>query len=197
MSRDYKNMERKGGARRSGSSLLVGILIGLTLGLAIALGVAWYINKMPSPFTTRTAPPARNEGAKPGLPPQATEGAGAKNVDEGKRRFDFYKILPGTDEAATEALKEGQKKSTADNKEAFFLQAGAFSSAPEADNLKARLALLGVEATIQTSAAQDKGLWHRVRVGPYTSVEELNRTREMLKQNGIPTTLVKQREADK
>ncbi len=198
MSRDYKNVERKGGNRGSGSSLLVGILIGLTLGLAIALGVAWYINKMPSPFTTRAMPPARSEAAKPSVPPQAAISTGtAKNADDGKRRFDFYKILPGTDESATEPLKEGQKPSTADSKEAFFLQAGAFSSAPEADNLKARLALLGVEATIQTTPAQDKGLWHRVRVGPYTSIEDLNRTRDMLKQNGIATTLVKQRESDK
>jgi cell division protein FtsN len=171
-------------------------LIGLALGLAIALGIAWYINKMPSPFSMRVTPP-RNESSKPAPPSPATEDKSAKSSGEGKQRFDFYKILPGPDEASTERSKEGQKSSTAEGKEAFFLQAGAFSSAPEADNLKARLALLGVEATIQTSPAQDKGLWHRVRVGPYTSIEELNRTREILKQNGISTTLVKQREMDK
>ena len=39
----------------------------------------------------------------------------------------------------------------------------------------------------------EKGVWHRVRVGPYTSVEELNRTRDTLKQNGIETALIKVR----
>jgi cell division protein FtsN len=72
-----------------------------------------------------------------------------------------------------------------------MLQAGAFQSASDADNLKARLALLGFEATIETTKSGDKGTWHRVRVGPYTSVEELNRTRDTLNQNGVPTTLVK------
>jgi cell division protein FtsN len=73
------------------------------------------------------------------------------------------------------------------------LQAGAFQNAPDADNLKARLALMGLEATIQTTTLPDRGTWHRVRVGPYSSVEELARTRDTLKQNGVETTLVKVR----
>jgi len=91
-------------------------------------------------------------------------------------------------------LKDAQKKSTAAAKETFFLQAGAFQGAPDADNLKARLALLGIEATIQTTTLPDRGVWHRVRVGPYTSVEELNRTRDTLRQNGVETALIKVRE---
>ncbi len=78
-----------------------------------------------------------------------------------------------------------------------MLQAGAFQNAADADNLKARLALLGFEATIETSAMADKGTLHRVRVGPYTSVEELNRTRDTLKQNGVQTTLIKLRESER
>jgi cell division protein FtsN len=54
-----------------------------------------------------------------------------------------------------------------------------------------------VEASIETSALPDKGIWHRVRIGPYTSVEELNRTRDTLKQNGVTTTLVKVREPER
>ena len=80
-------------------------------------------------------------------------------------------------------------------KEAFFLQAGAFQNAPDADNLKARLALMGMEATVQTTTLPDKGVWHRVRVGPYTTVDDLNRARDTLKQSGIDTTLIKVREA--
>ncbi|MBI3057552.1 MAG: SPOR domain-containing protein, partial [Betaproteobacteria bacterium] len=88
-----------------------------------------------------------------------------------------------------------QKPSTAQARDAFFLQAGAFQTAPDADNMKARLALLGVEAEVQTTPLPDKGVWHRVRAGPYTAIEELNRTRDILKQNGIETTLIKVREA--
>jgi cell division protein FtsN len=184
MSKDYKVQESK--PRGSGSSMLIGILIGLVLGLGIALGIAWYINKMPNPFATRIPPmktepaPAKSEGKKSGAP-------------EVKPRFDFYKILPTDEPAPAKQGRETQKKPAA-AREIFFLQAGAFQNAPDADNLKVRLALLGVEATIQTTTLPDKGVWHRVRVGPYSSVEELNRTRDTLKQNGVETALIKVRE---
>lgn len=185
MSKDYKVQDPK--PRGSGSSLLIGILIGLVLGLGIALGIAWYINKMPNPFTTRI-PPMKSEPA----PAKSEEKKAA--APEGKPRFDFYKILPGADETPASTPPREAKKKPAPVKETFYLQAGAFQNAPDADNLKARLALFGVEATIQTTTVPDKGVWHRVRVGPYTSVEELNRTRDTLKQNGIETALIKVRE---
>jgi cell division protein FtsN len=73
----------------------------------------------------------------------------------------------------------------------YFLQAGAFQSASEADNLKAQLALLGVEATIQTDELAGKGVFHRVRIGPFRSMDDVNRTRSLLAQNNIPVTLVR------
>ena len=195
MSKDYKNNESRRGGRRNGSSMLAGILIGLVLGLGIALGVAWYINKVPNPFSARPAP-AKTEPAKAPPPPQTAKvDEKAAKAEDAKPRFDFYKILPGED--AEKASKDTPKASTGTGKEAFFLQAGAFQNAPDADNLKARLALLGVEANIETSAVPDKGVWHRVRIGPYTSVEELNRTRDTLKQNGVQTTLIKLREPER
>ena len=198
MSKDYKRLNQKSGRNNNGSgSLLIGILIGLLLGLGIALAVAWYINKMPTPFLNRSGPPTRSEAAKSAAPESArTDDRGGKAPD-GKPRFDFYKILPGTEEPVTEQqFNEAQQKpSTAQAREAFFLQAGAFQNAPDADNMKARLALLGVEAEVQTTPLPDKGLWHRVRAGPYTAIEDLHRTRDMLKQNGIETTLIKVREA--
>ena len=193
MSKDYKKPSQKSGRGRNGSgSLLIGILIGLLLGLGIALAVAWYINKMPTPFLSRSGPPAKSAAPET----TRTDDRGGK-APEGKPRFDFYKILPGTEEPVTEQqFSEAQQKpSTAQAKEAFYLQAGAFQTAPDADNMKARLALLGVEADVQTTPVPDKGVWHRVRAGPYTAVEELNRTRDILKQNGIETTLIKVREA--
>lgn len=194
MSRDYKGSVRRSGGRRNGSSLLAGILIGLILGLGIALGVAWYINKMPNPFSS-SRQPSKLENFKTPPPQVARTDDKPASRDDSKPRFDFYKILPGED--GDKQPKEPQKGSTAAPKEAFFLQAGAFQNAPDADNLKARLALLGIEANIETSAVPDKGVWHRVRIGPYTSVEELNRTRDTLKQNGVQTTLIKLREPER
>jgi len=193
MSKDYKGSERKSGERRGGSPLLLGILIGLLLGLGIALGVAWYINKMPSPFLTRSAPAAKGGTPKAAAPDTVKSDDKSAKAPEPKPRFDFYKILPGEEPATVQQLKDAQSKPAA-AKETFFLQAGAFPNAPDADNLKARLALLGVEASIQTTTVPDKGVWHRVRLGPYTSIEELTRVRDTLKQSGIETTLIKVRE---
>ena len=196
MSKDYKGPNKKSGDDKGGAgSLLIGILIGLVLGLGIALAVAWYINKMPTPFVNRAVPPIKSEPLKGAGLAKADDQA--VKVPDGKPRFDFYKILPGSEEPVTEQqFKEAQQKpSTAQAKEAFFLQAGAFQNAPDADTLKARLALLGVEATVQTTTLPDKGVWHRVRVGPYTAIEDLNRARDALQQNGIETTLIKVREA--
>jgi cell division protein FtsN len=193
MSKDYKATAQRHGGRRSGSSLLAGVLIGLVLGLGIALGVAWYINKMPNPFSSRASAPTQKPERAP--PAQTARVEEQPTKPEAKPRFDFYKILPG--EEAEKPAKEIPKASTPNGKEAFFLQAGAFQNAPDADNLKARLALLGIESSIETTTTSEKGVLHRVRIGPYTSVEELNRTRDTLKQNGVQTTLVKAREAER
>lgn len=196
MSKDYKGPAKKPtGSKGGAGSLLIGILIGLLLGLGIALAVAWYINKMPTPFVNRAVPPPKNEPLK-NADPAKTDDKAAKAAD-GKPRFDFYKILPGSEEPVTEQqFKDAQgKPSPAQVKEAFYLQAGAFQNAPDADNLKARLALIGMAAAVQTTTLPDKGVWHRVRVGPYTAIDDLNRARDTLKQNGIETTLIKVRES--
>ena len=52
--------------------------------------------------------------------------------------------------------------------------------------------MLGIEAVIQTVEMEDKGVFHRVRVGPLHATDEINRTRSNLSQNNIPATLVKE-----
>ena len=96
---------------------------------------------------------------------------------------------------AVEEAVQNVRPAPGDSKETFYLQAGAFHALNEADNMKARLALLGIEATIQSNPATDRGMLHRVRIGPFSRVEEVNRTRETLKQNGIESTLIKGRDA--
>ncbi len=71
------------------------------------------------------------------------------------------------------------------------MQAGSFSNPDDAEKLKARLALLGIEAGIQTATIPDKGVWHRVRTGPYKNADEMNRMRGLLKQNGVEATPIR------
>ena len=84
-----------------------------------------------------------------------------------KPRFEFYKILPGAEEPVTEQqIKQAAKPGAP--AEHYLLQVGAFQNPADADNLKARLALLGVEAGVEPVNLAEKGTWYRVRVGPYT-----------------------------
>jgi cell division protein FtsN len=193
MPKDYNKRPKKHG-NNPGGSTFVGILIGLVLGLSIALAVAWYINKMPNPFKEKAQAPTPPKGSP------ATKAPDGATADKGPR-FTFPDILKGEEKSAPRdkgnKVDKGEKTSTTAPREAFFLQAGSFQNAPDADNLKARLALVGIEASIQTTNLPDKGVWHRVRVGPYTDVDELNRIRSILKQNGVDAALVKVREAEK
>jgi cell division protein FtsN len=78
--------------------------------------------------------------------------------------------------------------------EIFFLQVGAFQKAADADNLKAKLALTGLETSVQEVSIPEKGTMHRVRVGPFRSPEEMNKARTLLSQNGVQGTVVKNKE---
>jgi len=186
------------GTRRSSvGSFLLGIVIGLLLGLAIALGIAFYLNKTPIPFVSKLKPPAakEEENAKAssiaGLP-------GGKAPE--KPRFDFYKILPGGEEPVSEQqlkdqLRAGKGEPGAD-KNVYFLQAGAFQNPADADNQKAKLAILGFESSVEPATVPDKGTWYRVRLGPYTKIEDINRVRQNLAQNGIDASLVRLKDAN-
>lgn len=168
------------------------------------------VNGKATPLTSQPAQPIALPG-KPGDP-----------VPE--KRFQFYDILPGKSDAVPdkavkpevkkeepkkdEAKKEEAKKEEAkkeekkeepkkdevkESKTPLFLQAGSFSTAQDADNQKAKLAFMGIEAVIQQVMIQDK-TFYRVRVGPYTRIDELNKTRAELAKNGIDAHLAKNKE---
>ncbi len=84
----------------------------------------------------------------------------------------------------------GKGKTETALKEPIYLQAGSFQTATDADNQKARLALLGAEARIQQVMLQDK-VWYRVRLGPYHKMEEVNHLRADLAKQGIDASVVK------
>ena len=73
----------------------------------------------------------------------------------------------------------------------FWLQAGSFSTAPDAENLRARLALSGWEATVQEGALPDKSVRYRVRIGPYDNVDELGRIKSELAKRGFDVAVIR------
>jgi len=75
--------------------------------------------------------------------------------------------------------------------EPYFIQVGSFQNPVDADNHKAQLAIIGLESSVEPTTLPDRGTWYRVRVGPFTNLEDINRVRRILAQNGIKSTLVK------
>jgi len=75
--------------------------------------------------------------------------------------------------------------------DSYFLQVGAFENEDDADNMKAKLALQGFEAVVQTAEIPNKGIWHRVRVGPLSDAEQINKVRGDLILNGFNADLIK------
>ncbi|MBK8524815.1 MAG: SPOR domain-containing protein [Betaproteobacteria bacterium] len=212
MSRDMKP-KRAPAKKKSHGGTLVGLFVGLVLGIVGAAAVVWYINKMPAPFKPQIQPaqpvPAKPENGKAAPAGQTGTPAllpGKPGDPVPEKRFQFYDILPGKVEAKVDsAAKPEQKDAKAEGKEGkaegkdskeaalkdpLFLQAGSFQTAGDADNQKAKLALLGLEAAVQQVMVQDK-VWFRVRLGPYAKLDEVNRVRSDLAKQGIEAAVVK------
>lgn len=191
--------------KKSLGNTLVGLFVGLVIGVLVAAGVVWYIFKTPAPFsnkfqssTSAATPPGAANPAQPSTPMALPGKPGDPIPQTGdKPRFDFYKILPGNADAVPDPKTE---KKPADSKsrnekesllaEPLYLQTGSFQKAGDADNQKARLAMIGAEATIHQVMIQDK-VWFRVRLGPFRKMDEVNNLRSELAKQGIEANVVK------
>lgn len=217
-SRDYKDKGGparggRGTERKRGSPMVIGIAIGVLLGLAAALGVALYINKGPSPFSERRQapatpveapptpnpsskaargdkPPAANPSSKPPATASGTKPGTAPAPKSRSNDLTFYGILEGREKVVVDPPAPAAPGTERN----LYLQVGAFHSAAEADDLKAQLALAGIEARIQPVRLPpgDK-LVHRVRLGPFNA-EEAVLARNRLRQNKVDAIFVQEKQ---
>lgn len=187
MSRDYKpGVKTK--SRKKSNPILTGLGLGVAVSLVVALVIIFFLKPgEPDPGSTSTSTDVRavTQPAKP--QPAQTLGSAANKTE--KPRFDFYTILPGLEEPISE--QDIQQASASKDPTNYYLQAGSFQVSEEADNLKAKLALLGIEARVETATIPEKGVWYRVRVGPFDSVSDFTKMRETLAQNGVTASPVK------
>lgn len=167
-----------------------GVLVGLMIGVLIAAAVALYINFGPKPFLAPKGDSGKATQSNPAAPtasaPVALPGKpGDKPVE--KPKYDFFKILPGGEAASAPAVAAMPEKAS----EKLFLQAGAYQNPSDADNLKARLALIGVEANVQRVDLAEKGVFFRVRLGPYEADADADAVRAKLATEGIESSIVR------
>jgi len=183
--------------RRQAGNFLLGMGVGVLIGLAVSLGIAFYLNRTPIPFMTAKPKQAEKNGTAVKPPPIAglPQGGATPAPAPERPRFDFYRILPGSEEPVTEKelrerlrARSGQQEAA---KDVYFIQAGSFQNPADADNQKARLAILGFESSVEPANLPDKGTWYRVRLGPFAKLEDINKMRQALAQNGIDASLIK------
>ena len=182
---------RSAAPRKNDHTMMAGILVGMVIGVGIAAALAWYLMKSPTPFLQKE--PVSGKQPADAILQSSTATTSAPEASSGKPRFEFYKVLTDKqDRTIAEPAKPADKPKAAEHRPASYephlLQAGSFQSADDAEKLKAKLALLGVEANIQSAAIPDKGIWYRVRLGPYVTAEEVDRIRGFLKKNGVEST---------
>lgn len=72
----------------------------------------------------------------------------------------------------------------------YYLQAGAFREQTDAENTKGRLAMMGLAASI-VERRSELGTLYRVRIGPFTEAEAMNRARTRLSDNGVDAAVVR------
>lgn len=109
-------------------------------------------------------------------------------------RYDFYTILPEIETVLPDidSYKNiNPTENRAERNVSYVIQTGSFSNYKDADRMKAKLALSGMVAHIQKISIEDRGVFHRVRLGPYQQLAELNTISGQLKQLGIPALRLK------
>ena len=192
MPRDYKHRAQRKKKREPVSPWL-GLFVGLLIGAFTTF--LTYIKMQPAaqqlavsgavtPAPEAASPEVREvpEKKKQEIPPPP------------KPRFDFYTLLPEMEIVIAEQEIQGKTQAGIKQVEqpgTYYLQVGSFRGAEQADRFKAELALLGLETSIQTVTINNIDTYHRVRVGPFQDLDVLNKSRQILNQQGIVSRLIK------
>jgi cell division protein FtsN len=205
---------------RQQGNTLTGIIIGLIIGLVIAVAVALAITKGSLPFTDKSGKlgkmgePTEGQAADPNKPlygnKEAAREANRQITEKAKAASEdplgtAIATMPGAAPAAAPGAAPAAAPAAAaaapaapavapidaaDDKVIYYLQAGAFREMADAENTRAKLALLGFEAAI-SDRSNDSGVLHRVRVGPFHQVEAMNKARAKLLDSGIDVAIVR------
>jgi cell division protein FtsN len=194
MARARSPAKRKRGASRSGPSgfsPFAWFVAGLVVGLGIA-GFAIFKGLVPQLQSTTQSPETTAEPATESalIQPSESPATGTK-----ESRYDFFTVLPEMDVVVPEqelarSSRDAVQATPADRSAEYILQAGSFRNMADADQMKARLALLGAQASIEVVTVNDVK-WHRVRIGPVQGSREADELRRMLQDNGIDTLVLK------
>lgn len=177
-------------ARRGGSGASTGLLsftAGLVCGLALAL-LAWIGGYLPRGDEAGSGPPSGRDE------PPIIDSAGEGQTSERDERYEFFTVLPEIEVVVPngeieQRARENPEQPATPAGGSYLIQAGSFRSAADAEALKARLAMLGMVARIQSVTVNGES-WHRVRLGPYDTARAADSARRQLTENGFESIVL-------
>ncbi|HLJ37616.1 MAG TPA: SPOR domain-containing protein [Steroidobacteraceae bacterium] len=183
--RDYKRHSRRSLDLRRYREFGYGLLAGVVLA---GLGFLYTGAK-----GHKAADPADLPRPDPHRAPPASASASAADNPAAKK-YDFYQMLPNFEVVVPEKDKEVKRDLPAgapiERPGVYVLQAGSYRNQADAERVRAQLALQGVQAKVQRVAV-DADVWHRVRIGPITNLDELNRVRKQLKAAEVDALVIR------
>ena len=181
--RDY----RRGAARRSraaGFSGWTGLALGLAIGLLVATAV-WQFKSRPT---------AEVVAARPKKPaPMSSRDESPDKEPGNKTEYTFYDRLKTFEVVIPEKDKDvhrDARPAPETRPGTYVLQAGSYRGLGDADRTRAQLALAGVESKVQ-KVTVDTDTWYRVRIGPITNLDELNRVRTRLRHTELEALVIR------
>ncbi|MBX5461058.1 MAG: SPOR domain-containing protein [Steroidobacteraceae bacterium] len=180
--RDYKRPVRRSLDLSRFREFGAGVLTGLVLASAV------FIYKSGAEQAPPESPrPEPQRAPKPDPDPEATAAANAGD------QYDFYEMLPNFEVVVPERDRDVKRDLPAARIErpgVYVLQAGSYRNLPDAERVRAQLALQGIESKVQRVAV-DNDVWHRVRIGPISDLAELNRLRRQLQAAEIDGLVIR------
>jgi cell division protein FtsN len=123
--------------------------------------------------------------------PADTEATGTTQTAE---KYDFYQMLPNFEVVVPEKEKDVKRDlpgtAKIERPGVYVLQAGSYRNEPDADRVRDKLSKVGIDAKVQRVAV-DSDVWHRVRIGPITKLEELNKLRKQLQAADVDAIVIR------
>jgi cell division protein FtsN len=181
--RDYKNRR----AKQSAFSGWMGLACGLALGLGIAAVIYLKDHRLDAPLAAEAKRPQKK--FRGNEPPDAAEAPS----DDAAKSYDFYDALPKFEMVVPEKDKDVRpdiKSVPETRKGTYVLQVGSYKNFADADRVRAKLALQGVESKVQ-KVSIDNDTWHRIRIGPISKLDELNRLRAILHKADVDALVIR------
>lgn len=195
MARDYKhrahNRDANNLRRNSRDTNGVGMFKWMLI-TALIIGFVVFLVYLKSPGFQQSAASQADQSqkptaSKPGSEDKATAKQETKEQQPQAPQFDFYTILPKKETVVPdhEIKTRTREERVGKNKKAsYVIQAGSSRDPKDADTLRAKLALMGIESKIQ-KAKVESVIWYRVKIGPYTQMGSVNTIMSRLQKNGM------------